>query len=281
MVDEDIDTELFSNNPDVMAGDHVIIFNTQEDSLAALPPGEKIKEGDLIVIHPEISDDLVTHGNTRIKVGDKVIVVQSQDNDLIALKPSWKPYRDCPLIQHGTHDESLQHDPPEEEWGYQYHAYTIHLSKTITPWDIDANALKVRFDFRPKICAQGMQPWWEGGGIWLGISEDGKDWYWPGGDPYRTIRGPPMFCSSPQICEAGNHNEDYTIWTFEDFVHTLYPWGRATFDINYVHIHISHNSSLYWKNCSKTVLLHSTFCQGVVRDEWDGEIMDTTTSDDE
>jgi hypothetical protein len=251
-----VDEEIFTNNPDVIAGDSGIVFKTRNGDNEYLAKGDPVKVGDKIVIHHTSDGDLITHGNSRIGVGDRVIVVRGKDGDLCALHAGQgNPYRDCPLIHHTTEDVSQPHDPPDDDW--QYHAYDIHLERPITrdPETGDWAQVHARFDFGVEFNEEGFQCWYPHGGVWIGVSEDGDNWWWQGSNnPYTTISGPPEW-----YCGDGAQ------WCIQYFTNWIAPPGTLD-EINYVHVHIRSASSLYWINHVKTRLLYSTFCEGDLRE---------------
>jgi hypothetical protein len=270
------DESLFSNNPDVVAGDQCIIFNARDGEKIALHKGFNLGVGDTIVVHHTSDGDLVTHGNSRIGIGDTVVVVPLVDGDLAALNPGLNPYRDCPLIDKSTHDYSQQHDPADDT--YQYHAYSIHLSDLIG-WGDYVNA---RFDF--EIGSEqlgGVQPWYPYGGAWIGLGASNTggnvnqgSWWWPGGNPYLTIRGQPAVTLGPNgnATLVGVLKNGGSTWVIEDFIGHLYPYGLISWDIEYIHIHISQQSTLFFYNYTDTRMPYSHFCKGTVRYGWDAPI---------
>lgn len=264
------DPEIFTNNPDVIAGDSGIVFKTGNSGLEYLGKGDPLREGDLIVAHHSSDGDIITHGRSRIGVGDKVILVKSKDGDIYALKAGRKnPYRDCPLIPHVTHDLSVLNDPPHEDT-YLYKKYIIDLGRPIQRVDGAWPAIHLRMDFDVEYHNEGFQSWYPYGGVWLGVSETGHDddWYWcvGTGSPYITIAGPPMW--------EGNTNGD------NQFCVTNWLGGcplccPPSFDeINYLHIHIRNTSSLYWGGFVKTRLLYVTLCEGDVTEGWCDSLRD-------
>jgi len=264
------DEEIFDNNPDVIAGDRCILFKTK-GGWAALPKGFNIGVGDTIVVHKDISGEWITHGNNRIGIGDKVIVVPTRDGDLAALNPGTNPWRDCPIVPKTTHPKGEMHDPPDDTW--QHHSYSIELSRALDPFEI----VNVRFDFTKGFDNRGFQPWYPWGGVWLGLGAEDSNgdpfdgtWYWPVGNPYMVIRGQPMISlDGSTICMIGEQTNDYQTWCIKNFLQGLYPFGRAEWDVKWIHVHISQQSTLYWKNYTLSDLDHASVCAGgEVRDGW-------------
>jgi len=270
------DVEEFNNNPDVMAGERCILLRDKNGHFNILPKGDKIGVGDTITIHRTNTGDLVTHGKSRIGIGDKVIIVPLKDGDLAALSPGINPWRDCIIIPKTTFPKGEEHDPPDETM--QHHSYSIELSRALDPFEL-ANA---RFDFSIGCDDRGVQPWYKCGGVWIGLGAENTNgdpstgtWYWPAGDPYRTIRGQPV-CSldGSTACMVGVQSNDYQTWCIQDFMHSLYPYGIASWPVKWIHIHISQQSSLFFYNYTKSRLTQATICAGGdVRSGWcEGEV---------
>lgn len=272
------DTEIFDNYPDVIPGDHCILFKTRGNEYVALPHGFGLAVGDTIVVHKSFNGDLVTHGNNRIGIGDKVIVVPLADGDLAALNPGTNPWRDCPIQPKTTFPDGEEHDPPDDT--YQHHSYVIELVTPLDPFE----EVNVRFDFEVGCDERGFQPWYPCGGVWLGLGaadtqgdRNKGTWYWPGGNPFMVIRGQPMailgpYAPAPVIGSLSNNG---TTWCIENFLHGLYPYGRADWDVKYIYVHISQESSLYWYNYTRSTLNHASICAGgPVRDGWCGSLTD-------
>lgn len=269
------DTEIFNNNPDVIPGDRCILFKTRGNEYVALPHGFGLAVGDTIVVHKDINGDLITHGNNRIGVGDKVIVVPLADGDLAALNPGTNPWRDCPIVEKTTFPKGEFHDPPDDTM--QHMSYSIELTREIDPFE----TMNVRFDFTRGCDTRGFQNWYPCGGVWLGFGAANTNgtlgtgsWFWPAGDPYATIRGQPMITlDGSTMCIAGYQSNDFKTWCIPNFLQTLYPYGRLDWPVKWIHVHISTNSTLFWKNYTRSDMLHATICAGgPVRDGWCSEL---------
>jgi len=248
---------------DLNNGDKVIIFPTKAGT-AALGPGESPEVGDLIAVHKTINGDLVTHGKSDITVGDKVIIVHTLDGDQVALHSGApNPIKKCMTIAHGYGDESQPHSPPDDT--YQYHATNIILSRPVYPEEL----LNVVLKFGPQEDTRGIQPWYPYGGVWIGISEDGNDWYWAGGNPYMTIRGQPAFhCDEHSTPLVGFKRDGGRTWCIYNFMESFYPIGQANWPVNYIHVHISQQSTLAFYNYTKTGFTSAHLCSGPVDDGW-------------
>jgi hypothetical protein len=133
--------------------------------------------------------------------------------------------------------------------------------------------VNVRFDFS-KLCNYGgVQPWYPCGGVWLGFGPDDENYYWPQGDPYEVIRGQPAVNLGGGATLVGTLTNNNTTWCIPDFLGTLYPIGIATWKVEYIHIHISQQSSLYFTNYTKSRLLYTTVCAGgSVGSNWCGAL---------
>jgi len=250
-------------NSDIETGDKVIVFPTKAGT-AALGPGEEPSVGDLIAVHKTKDGDIVTHGKSDINIGDEVILVKTLDGDTVALrsgKPN--PINQCNIIPHGFHDESAPHDPPDDT--YQYYATTIFLDRPVYPSEL----LNVVLGFRVDDDSRGVQPWYPYGGVWIGISEDGENWWWPGGDPYLTIRGQPAFhCDPTSTPLAGFKQDSGHTWCIYNLMGIFYPLGMASWPVSYIHVHVSQQSSLYFYNYTNTSLISASLCSGPVEDGW-------------
>lgn len=268
------DEQLFTTNPDVIPGTRGILFKTGNADWQLLGKGNKIRVGDKIVLNHTRDGDLVTHGKTQIKIGDKVILVPGRDGDVYALKQGMgNPWQECPLIPQGTHDYSQQHTPADDT--FQYHAYSIHLSTPLKAGDY----VNARFDFElGSEQLGGFQPWYPYGGVWIGLGASNTggvvgegDWWWPQGNPYMIIRGQPAVILGPNgnATLVGELKNGGSTWVIEDFVGHIYPYGVIQWDIEYVHIHISQQSTLFWYNYTDTRMPYSHFCKGTVRVGWD------------
>lgn len=269
------DEEIFDNNPDVIAGDRCILFKTKS-GWAGLPNGFNIGVGDTIVVHKDITGEWITHGNNRIGVGDKVIVVPLADGDLAALNPGTNPWRDCPIVPKTTFPMGEEHDPPDETM--QHNSYSIELSRELDPYEL----VNVRFDLIKGCDTRGFQTWYPCGGVWLGLgaadtngNPDTGTWFWPEGNPYSTIRGRPIADLSTGVVMVGELTNDNETWCIKNFMGSLYPYGRGTWPVKWIHVHISNNSSLYWKNYTRSDMIQATICAGgPVRDGWCGSLDD-------
>lgn len=244
-------------------GDEVIIFPTEKGK-AVLGPGGKPRVGDLIAVHETKSGDIVTHGTSDIKIGDEVIIVHTKDGDQVALrsgKPN--PIKECHVIGEGFHDRSQQHDPIDDT--YQHHSTIIYLDRPVYPHEL----LNVTLQFIVDDDNRGIQPWYPYGGVWLGISEDGKNWYWPAGDPFTTIRGQPIFhCDPVSTPLAGFKQNNGRRWCIYNFMENFYPIGKATWPVSFIYVHISQQSTLAFYNYTRTYLSTASLCSGPVGEGW-------------
>lgn len=269
-----VDTEIFNNNEDITIGDNCIVFNTKNGDKHVLSGGGPPAVGDKVVVLPTKGGDLVTHGNSRIGVGDRVIVVPLADGDMAALSPGINPWRDCPIIEKTTFPKGEDHDPPDETM--QHHSYSIELSRPLDPYEL----VNARFDFTRGCDTRGFQNWYPCGGVWLGLGAEDTNgipgtgrWFWPAGNPYYIIRGQPMANLGNGVVMAGILSNDNETWCIQDFMGTLYPYGRLDWPVKWIHVHISNNSSLYWKNYTRSDMVHATICAGgPVRDGWCDEL---------
>lgn len=271
-----VDTEIFNNNEDITIGDNCIVFNTKNGDKHVLSGGGPPAVGDKVVVLPTKEGDLVTHGNSRIGVGDRVIVVPLADGDMAALSPGINPWRDCPIQPKTTLPDGEEHDPPDDT--YQHHSYVIELVTPLDPFE----EVNVRFDFEVGCDERGFQPWYPCGGVWLGLGaadtqgdRNSGTWYWPGGNPFMVIRGQPMTQLGPNAPAPviGSLSNNGTTWCIENFLHGLYPYGRADWDVKYIYVHISQQSSLYFYNYTRSTLNQASICAGgPVRDGWCDEL---------
>ena len=250
-------------NSNINQGDEVIIFPTKRGD-AVLGPGGPPSVGDLIAVHRTKDGDIVTHGKSDISIGDEVILVKTIDEDTVALRSSKpNPINQCMLLPNGFSDVSMPHDPPDDT--YQYHATNIILSRPVYLDEL----LNVVLSFRVEKEDGGVQPWYPYGGVWIGVSEDGESWYWSGGNPYMFIRGQPTFhCDPDSMPFAGFKQDSGRTWCIHNFMELFYPIGQANWPINYIHVHISQQSSLYFYNRTKTTLISASLCSGPVEDGW-------------
>ena len=248
---------------DLEQGDKLIIFPTKQGN-AVLGPGESPNIGDLIAVHRTKDEDIVTHGKSDISIGDEVILVKTIDGDTVALrsgKPN--PINQCMVVPHGYGDESEPHTPADDT--YQYHATNIILSRPVYPEEL----LNVVLKFAPQADYRGVQPWYPYGGVWIGVSEDGENWYWAGGDPYLTIRGQPAFhCDADSAPLVGEKKDSGQTWCIENFMAAFYPIGTANWPVNYIHVHISQQSTLAFWNYTKTGFDSAHLCSGPVETGW-------------
>lgn len=253
-----------ANNSDIEQGDRAIIFPTQNGDKAALGPGSNPSISQHIAIHETKDGDIVTHGKSELHLGDEVIIVHTKDGDQVALRSgNPNPILRCNIIGEGFHDKSEPHNPPDDS--FQYHATTIFLERPVYP---DEN-LNVVLRFAVQEDGRGVQPWYPKGGVWIGISEDGKDWWWPGGDPYVTIRGQPQFhCDPTSTPLVGEKQDGGSTWCIQNFMEAFYPLGTGNWPVSFIHVHISQQSTLFFYNYTKTYLTGASLCSGPVLDGW-------------
>lgn len=262
MADEEpLDEEIFTDNPDVIAGDSGLIFNTKNGK-QYLGKGDNIKRRDLIVVHHTADGDLATHGISKIGVGDKVIVVKGKDGDLYALSPGTpNPYRNCKPLRKSTHDYSKPHDPPDDSW--EYRKYVCHLDKPIVKTSGGWPRINLRIDFDVQYLQKGFQCFYPYGAMWLGVSQDGKTYWWCGqgagsGNPYMILGANPLF-------NLRNSNR----YCIRNWLGSCPECCPPPFDeINYIQVHIRNGSSLFWKNFTKSRMLYLTVCEGIVTDDY-------------
>lgn len=235
----------------VEAGDKSIIFTGQDGEKYILTGGGPVGVGDPVVIHTTAEGEQVTHGASRLKVGDKVILVQTQDGDTVGLHAA--PVFDCNFIPKWVKAHYEQHDPPDGT--LQYASYDIHLSRPLDPYEI----VNVYFDFWHGFDDRGVQPWYPNMGVWIGFGPDDENYYWPGGDPYLTVRGQPAVDLGGEATLAGTYDGE-SRWTINDFMGTLYPYGRADWKVEYIHIHISQQSTLAFYNYTEGDMRGVSLC---------------------
>ncbi|MDY9922804.1 hypothetical protein [Methanobacterium sp.] len=251
-------------DPGIEQGDHAIIFPTENGDKAALGPGSQPSVGQHIAIHETVDGDIVTHGKSELHQGDEVIIVHTKDGDQVALRSGKQnPILKCKVVPHGYGDESMPHSPPDDT--YQYHATNIILSRPVYPEEL----LNVVLKFGPQADYGGVQPWYPYGGVWIGVSEDSESWYWAGGNPYMFIRGQPVFhCDPDSMPLAGFKRDGGRTWCIYNFMELFYPIGQANWPVNYIHVHISQQSSLFFYNRTRTSFSSAHLCSGPVGDGW-------------
>lgn len=246
-----------------------------------LSGGKKPSIGDRIVTHPTQSRDgglnNKTHGLSYIEEGDRVILKRLKSGELAGLRgapPGTGECRHIPISAgggcYGQHTEKACS-------GCQSFNYTIQFGETFYRQDHDLN---LNFKFNSVYSQYGYQCWYPYGGVWLGFSSDGANWTWcaGGGDPYLTITGPPIW-----VCGPYGFDPDYSDfismgdeWCYPDALNVNACNGKygpgcgapvgMTTPINYLHVHIRHNSSLTWNQCSKTTLAELHVCRGVANE---------------
>lgn len=241
----------------------------QDGEQIILPRGEDIQVGDTIVIHPTSDGDWVTHGKSRIAVGDTVVVVPLEDGDLAALNGAYNPWCDCPVIRKTKHDVSVQNIGDDS---FYYHEYIFRLNEPIKrDWDSPGKTFprtNVRLDFDVDYNLEGFQCFWPYGAVWIGVSEDGNNYWWCGHpNPHMVLSASPMYdcgygsvyCRENWLNSCGSIND-------------CCPPPLTISEVNYFKVHIRNGSSLYWNNYTKTALIYFSVCVGTVHDGWCREL---------
>ncbi|BDZ68614.1 hypothetical protein GCM10025860_20620 [Methanobacterium ferruginis] len=252
-------------NDDINAGSKVLIFPIKDGKKVSLGPGAPAEVGKHICYHKTRSGELVTHGMKGLAIGDEVIVVHTRDGDLVGLRSGTpNPIRKCIPLNKFIHPHFEQHDPPDATW--QYIKYDIELSQALDPSDI----VNIVMDFEIECNGGGVQPWYPCGGVWIGFGPEKDEYYWPQGDPYITIRGQPAVVLGPGgygtlVGELQNGNSR---WCIEDFLGHLYPYGGASWPVKWIHVHMSQNSTLYFKNYLESRMVNFQLCVGTVENGW-------------
>jgi hypothetical protein len=266
------------DNDDIKVNDNSIIFTkTKNGRVLVLNEGEVPRIGDTIGIHPQnIQDEgisQVTHGLNAFQPGDQVIIRKLKTGEEAAFKPGFKGMYGCQNVNMGL---STSHGTSNPDGTRQYYAYTYHFDEPFYREDHDLN---LTFGFRHEFHYDGFQCWYPYGGVWIGFSSDGSGWFWcaAGGDPYAMIRGLPIFVCGPKgfYWPLGDSTSMGPDWCYPDALNVnvcstnngeTNACGasiNAGVPINFIHILISTNSSLYWDNHTGTDLSRFTACRGV------------------
>lgn len=265
-----------AGDDDIQVNDNCIIFpKTKNKRALVLNKGAQPEPGDIIGVHPITNDEnnplnLITHGLNYFKEGDEVIVRKLKTQDEAAFKPGFEGMYGCRNVGVAVHHTAgYNYDDT-----VKYHDYDCALSEPFYRQDHDLN-LHLKFSSSFGEC--GMQPWFPYGGVAVGFSQDNKTIYWHTGvDPHLTTGTSSIlyFCGpkgfDPEYSNFISMGDD---WCYPD---ALNPnlcnkrYGPAAvtaipgdLPINYVHLHIRHNSSTYWYNCTRTTLSTITACRGV------------------
>ena len=270
MVD-DWDEEIFTNNEDVTAGDNCIIFKTKNGEKVAVTKGIQPRGGDKVIVHHTSDGDLITHGKSRIGVGDTVVVVPGEDGDLYGLKGWINPMRDCQLIHHRRFNSNGDSTIYPGRYYYKKSVFDLERPTERLP-DGGWPRINLRLDFaitNREIGNDFGDMWYPYGGVWVGVSENGEDYWWCGGtgSPYATIAGPPMWHRGEegmvQLC-------------IEHWLGGCPLCCPPPFDtINYIQVHLHTTSSLYFKRPTvDSTLLYLTICEGFIRDGFCRDLAD-------
>ena len=255
-----------ADTDNIIVNGNVIVFpDTKNKRPLTLHAGEDPRVGDIIGIHPHQLDkdknQYITHGLNNFEVGDEVVIRKLRGSkDEAAFKPGYKGMYGCINVDVGTSTDHIENEDGTKK-GY---TYIIEFNEPFLREDHDLN---IYMKFNVAMGEGSMQFWYPYGGVWAGFSSDNDTWYYcpAGGDPFLTIRGLPAH-------DCGDI--DGQRWCFPDALNVngcnsdpelggncgaAVPPGL---EINYMLVHISVASSLFWSQTTETDLSSLTVCRG-------------------
>jgi hypothetical protein len=267
-----------ADEEDIRIGGNCLIFpKTKDKRPLVIEEGANPQPGDIIGLHPLTTNENnpindITHGLNYFKEGDEVVIRKLKTKDEAAFKPGFVGMNDCVGVGVAVHHtQGFNNDGT-----VKYNEYKCALSEPFYRQDHDLN---LHIKFSSSFGEKGMQPWFPYGGCAVGFSQDGKreNIYWHTGiDPLMVVSTSSIlyFCGpkgfDPNYSDFISMGDD---WCYPDALNpnlcnkrygpaavTVLPGDTP---VNYVHLHIRHNSSTYWYNDTKTTLSTITACRGV------------------
>lgn len=276
----------------IRSGDGCIIFLGDDGREHILLPGATPEIGSKLVVHPT-TGDILTHGHEVIQVGETVIVVPLDDGDQAALKPAISQDSTCKPIIKWVHDTSYKWpDGAAFEDEYYYRSYDIKLSETFYRNDHDLN-INMYFMVYDNERAYGyISNRWPYGAVSMGfgtaegevtLGGDGYygpspdvTWYWADNrSPYATLTGGPLFeLNQPQASLDNVQYQNGEHYCYMDALNdnlcnskfTYYSSLPGDVPIDYIHLQVRSNGSMYVEGYTKSFLQAIDFCRAVPSD---------------
>lgn len=262
---------------DIDIGSGSIVFKeTKNGHPLILAKGPDAQIGETIGIHPldvVENKEYVSHGINYFKIGDGVIIRELATGEEAAFKPGWEYFGECENIPVGVHDltkRNIDKDPECPEGIAQniwYREYEFFLSKPIERLEdsVIFPRTNLNIGLAPAFNDDAFQSFWPYGAVWIGVSEDGDSYYWCGStDPHLILSADPMFSLSPEDTQYCQVNWLNACGSPSDCC----PPPLSIQAVNYIKIHIRHQSSLMWYGYNKADIGHIVICVGQEGEHW-------------